>query len=86
MGIKKSALLRPFPSGTGIANLQYPTRRAGISTSIKLPRAIAKYNNETTLCPYFPISYFHFSTPATPLSGQSGGAHNSVETAADWSK
>jgi hypothetical protein len=53
---------------------------------IKLPRAIAKYNNETTLCPYFPISYFHFSTPATPLSGQSGGAHNSVETAADWSK
>jgi len=34
--VKNIGLTRPFPSGTGVANLHYPTRRAGISTSIKI--------------------------------------------------
>jgi hypothetical protein len=33
--IQNIGLVWPFPSGTGIANLHYPTLRVGISTSIK---------------------------------------------------
>ena len=33
--IQSIGLVWPFPSGTGIANLHYPTLRVGISTSIK---------------------------------------------------
>jgi hypothetical protein len=34
--IQNIGLVWPIPSGTGIANLHYPTLRVGISTSIKL--------------------------------------------------